>query len=109
MSPNKITVSTHGHVAFLRAPATGQQALYALRSYDAGDVIQAFTAGSVHEAPTYLTVQRGEKNTSPCSPPSCNTVNTAAIRMAFRHRYHGFHRCYAGACRRRADLFLSFV
>ena len=61
MSPNQITVSTHGHVAVRRTPPTGQQALYALRSYDAGDVIQAFTAGSVHEAPTYLTVQRGEK------------------------------------------------
>jgi SET domain len=57
MSPNTITVSTHGHVALLRTPATG----HALRSYDAGEVIQAFTAGSVHEAPTYITVQRGEK------------------------------------------------
>ena len=56
MSPNKITVSTHGHVAVLRIPATGQHALYALRSYDAGDVIQFFTAGSVHEVPTSLKV-----------------------------------------------------
>jgi len=83
MSPNTIAVSAHGHVAVLRIPATGQQALYALRSYDADDVIQSFTAGSVHEAPTSLTVQRGEKeNTSPCSPPCCNTVTTAAIRIA---------------------------
>jgi|SRR5215469_3019793 len=68
MSPNTIAVSAHGHVAVLRIPATGQQALYALRSYDADDVIQSFTAGSVHEAPTSLTVQRGEKENLTLQP-----------------------------------------
>jgi hypothetical protein len=78
MEQSRHSDTLYGNVPF----GEGQQALYTLRSYDAGDVIQVFMAGSVHEAPTSLTVQREEKEHLTLQPPSCNTVTTAAIRIA---------------------------
>src|SRR5215469_15270120 len=107
MSPNTIAVSAHGHVAVLRIPATGQQALYALRSYDADDVIQSFTAGSVHEAPTSLTVQPGEKENLTLQPSLLQYCNHSCHPNCFFDT--DAMAFVAGASRRRADLFLSCV
>jgi hypothetical protein len=38
-------------------PGHGQKALYALRSFKAGEIICPFTSGEVLDHPTYLTVQ----------------------------------------------------
>lgn len=43
----------------VRNPATGQYSLHAITFFDQGDVICSFEAASMHDTPSYLTLQTG--------------------------------------------------
>jgi hypothetical protein len=53
------TISNHGIAEMRRNLSNGQNALFSLRSYQPGDVIANFTAGTISAEPTYLTIQLG--------------------------------------------------
>lgn len=52
-------VSNHIIAEVRQKLSNNQNALFALRSYQAGDVIAHFSAGTISAEPTYLTVQIG--------------------------------------------------
>lgn len=52
-------VSNHEFAERRQKLSNGQNALFALRSYQPGDVIADFSAGTISAEPTYLTVQVG--------------------------------------------------
>lgn len=53
------TISNHEFVSRRQNISTGHNAIFALRPFKAGEVITAFSAGSVSAFPTYLTIQTG--------------------------------------------------
>jgi len=56
-TPAYRTISNHVFAERRQKIANGQNALFALRSYQPGDVIADFSAGTISPEPTYLTVQ----------------------------------------------------
>lgn len=52
-------VSSHERTEVRRSSRTGQQGLYSLHHFAAGEIITAFNAGSIASEPSYLTVQTG--------------------------------------------------
>jgi hypothetical protein len=52
-------ISNHGFAERRQKLSNGQNALFTLRSYQPGEVIAHFTAGTISAEPTYLTVQVG--------------------------------------------------
>ena len=52
-------ISNHGIAEMRRKLSNGQNALFTLRSYQPGDVIENFSAGTISAEPTYLTIQLG--------------------------------------------------
>ena len=58
-TPAYRTVSNHVFAERRQKLSNGQNALFALRSYQPGEVIADFFAGTISAEPTYLTVQVG--------------------------------------------------
>jgi hypothetical protein len=58
-TPAYRTISNHVIAERRQKLANGQNALFALRSYQPGEVIADFFAGTISAEPTYLTVQVG--------------------------------------------------
>lgn len=52
-------ISNHGIAEMRRKLSNGQNALFTLRSYQPGEVIANFSAGTISAEPTYLTIQLG--------------------------------------------------
>ncbi len=52
-------ISHHGIAEVRQKISNGQNALFSLRAYRAGEVIADFSAGTISQEPTYLTVQVG--------------------------------------------------
>lgn len=53
------TVSNHEIAVRKQKITNGQNALFTLRAFKAGEVISTFSAGTISAEPTYLTVQTG--------------------------------------------------
>ncbi len=58
-TPAYRTISNHVFAERRQKLSNGQNALFALRSYQPGEVIADFSAGTISAEPTYLTVQVG--------------------------------------------------
>jgi hypothetical protein len=58
-TPSYRTISNHVIAEVRQKVSNEQNALFALRSYQPGDVIADFSAGTISAEPTYLTVQVG--------------------------------------------------
>ena len=58
-NPDYRLVSDHGFAQVKQKLANGQNALFACRSFQAGEIIIDFSAGTIASEPTYLTVQVG--------------------------------------------------
>jgi SET domain len=58
-TPAYRTISNHVFAERRQKVSNGQNALFALRSYQPGEVIADFSAGTIAAEPTYLTVQVG--------------------------------------------------
>jgi len=58
-TPAYRTISNHVFAVRRQKLSNGQNALFALRSYQPGEVIADFSAGTISAEPTYLTVQVG--------------------------------------------------
>lgn len=58
-TPAYRTISNHLFTERRQKLSNGQNALFALRSYQPGEVIAVFSAGTISAEPTYLTVQVG--------------------------------------------------
>lgn len=54
-------ISNHQFAERRQKVSNDQNALFALRSFQPGEVIADFSAGTISAEPTYLTVQVGEK------------------------------------------------
>ena len=52
-------ISTHDFAEIRQKISNEQNALFSLRAYNTGDVVADFSAGTISEEPTYLTVQVG--------------------------------------------------
>ncbi len=58
-SPAYRSISNHGFAERRQKLSNGQNALFALSSYQPGEVVADFSAGTISAEPTYLTVQVG--------------------------------------------------
>ncbi|MBL7731204.1 MAG: SET domain-containing protein-lysine N-methyltransferase [Chitinophagaceae bacterium] len=58
-TPAYRTISNHEMAEVRQKISNGQNALFALRSFQPGEVIATFSAGTISAEPTYLTVQLG--------------------------------------------------
>lgn len=75
ITTGKILVSQQSSTQVLKDEATGQHALYALFSFTPGDTISDFSAGSVHDTPSYLTIQTGPDEHITLQPDFLQYVN----------------------------------
>jgi hypothetical protein len=76
-------VSEHGLTRIERRKATGQLALHAVEMLEAGTVICDFQAASVHESPTYLTLQKEEQQHITLLPDFLQFVNHSCSPNVF--------------------------
>ena len=89
-APAYRTISNHVIAEVRQKLSNEQNALFALRNYQPGEVIADFSAGTISAEPTYLTVQVGVKKNITLQPAflqyinhSCNTnvlFNTSAMQ-----------------------------
>lgn len=56
-NPNYRLISDHGFAQVRQSIITDQNAFFALQSFQSGEVIAEFSAGTIAAEPTYLTVQ----------------------------------------------------
>ena len=59
VTPEEPPRQTNGIAQVMRNIVTGQKSLHASAFFDAGDIIRPFTAGSIQQTASYLTVQTG--------------------------------------------------
>lgn len=57
--PTYRLISDHSFAAVRQNIANDQKAFFAQRRYEAGEILSRFSAGEVHDKPSYLTVQVG--------------------------------------------------
>jgi hypothetical protein len=74
-APAYRTISNHGIAEMRRKLSNGQNALFTLRSYQPGDVIANFTAGTISAEPTYLTIQLGIRKHITFDPEFLQYIN----------------------------------
>src|SRR5678815_4902392 len=75
INPNYKVISNH-HFAQVRQNFKNQQnALFALQSFQPGDVIAEFYAGTISAEPTYLTVQVGVRKHITLQPEFLQYIN----------------------------------
>jgi hypothetical protein len=68
-------ISNHVIAEMRRKLSNGQNALFALRSYQPGEVIADFTAGTISAEPTYLTIQLGVRKHITFEPEFLQYIN----------------------------------
>ncbi len=68
-------ISNHGIAEMRRNLSNGQNALFSLRSYQPGDVIANFSAGTISAEPTYLTIQLGIRKHITFDPEFLQYIN----------------------------------
>jgi hypothetical protein len=68
-------ISNHKIAEVRRRNTNDQNALFALRSYRAGEVIADFSAGTISAEPTYLTVQVGLRKHITLQPEFLQYIN----------------------------------
>lgn len=73
--PGYRIVSNHDFAERRQKNSNGQNGLFALRSYQPGDVIAAFHAGTIAAEPTYLTVQVGLRRHITLQPEFLQYIN----------------------------------
>jgi hypothetical protein len=69
------TISTHTIAEVRRSLHNNQNALFALRSWNAGDIIADFSASSISAEPTYLTIQVGTGKHITLAPEFLQYIN----------------------------------
>ncbi len=74
-SPDYRIVSNHIIAEVRQKLSNSQNALFALRSYQPGDIIANFSAGSISAEPTYLTVQVGSGKHITLQPAFLQYIN----------------------------------
>ena len=74
-TPTYRTISNHVIAEMRRNLSNGQNALFALRSYQPGDVIADFSASTIAAEPTYLTVQVGIRKHITLQPEFLQYIN----------------------------------
>jgi hypothetical protein len=68
-------ISKHGFADIMQNGVTGEKSLHANVFFDAGEMICEFSAGTVSEVPTYLTVQTGENKHITLDPEFLQYIN----------------------------------
>jgi hypothetical protein len=74
-TPAYRSVSNHVIAERRQKVSNGQNALFALRSYQPGEVIANFSAGTISAEPTYLTVQVGLRKHITLQPEFLQYIN----------------------------------
>ena len=74
-APAYRTISNHGIAEVRRHIVNDQNALFSLRSYQPGDLIADFSAGTISAEPTYLTVQIGVRKHITLQPEFLQYIN----------------------------------
>jgi hypothetical protein len=74
-NPAYRTISNHVIAEVRRKISNEQNALFALRAYQPGEVIADFSAGTISAEPTYLTVQVGEGKHITLQPEFLQYIN----------------------------------
>ncbi|MBC7872995.1 MAG: SET domain-containing protein-lysine N-methyltransferase [Ferruginibacter sp.] len=74
-TPAYRTISNHVIAEMRRNLSNEQNALFALRSYEPGEVIAGFSAGTISAEPTYLTVQVGTRKHITLQPEFLQYIN----------------------------------
>lgn len=74
-TPAYRVVSNHVIAEMRRKLSDGQNALFSLRSYEPGEVIAHFTAGTISAEPTYLTIQLGIRKHITFDPEFLQYIN----------------------------------
>lgn len=74
-TPAYRTISNHVIAEMRRNLSNGQNALFALRSYQPGEVIATFSAGTISAEPTYLTIQLGIRKHITFDPEYLQYIN----------------------------------
>lgn len=69
------TISNHVFAEVRQNSISNQKALFALRSFNPGDVIANFSAGTISADPTYLTVQVGIRKHITLQPEFLQYIN----------------------------------
>ncbi|MFM2138713.1 MAG: hypothetical protein RJA57_1020 [Bacteroidota bacterium] len=69
------TVSRHDAAEVLVDLSTGHHGLFALRSFQPGDILSDFSAGIITATPTYLTVQIGHRRHIALEPAYLQYLN----------------------------------
>lgn len=68
-------ISNHGIAEMRQNLSNGQNALFALRGFQPGEVIAGFSAGTISAEPTYLTVQVGIRKHITLQPEFLQYIN----------------------------------
>lgn len=76
-------ISHHGFSEVRRNLSNGQNALFALRDFQPGDIISKFYAGGIYTEPTYLTVQTGAGRHITLQPEYLQYINHSCEPNAF--------------------------
>lgn len=74
-TPAYRSISNHVFAERRQKVSNGQNALFALRPYQAGEVIADFSAGTISAEPTYLTVQVGIEKHITLQPEFLQYIN----------------------------------
>jgi len=74
-TPAYRVISNHVIAEMRQNPLNGQNALFALRSYQPGEFIAGFSAGTISAEPTYLTVQVGLRKHITLQPEFLQYIN----------------------------------
>ncbi len=74
-TPAYRTISNHGIAEMRRNLSNGQNALFALRSFQPGEIIADFSASTISAEPTYLTVQVGIRKHITLHPEFLQYIN----------------------------------
>lgn len=75
IAPAYRPISNHGIAEVRRKISNDQNALFALRSYQPGELIAHFNAGTISAEPTYLTVQIGSRKHITLQPEFLQYIN----------------------------------
>ena len=68
-------ISNHEFAEMRQKISNGQNALFALRSYQPGELIATFSAGTIAAEPTYLTLQVGNRKHITFQPEFLQYIN----------------------------------
>ncbi len=82
-APAYRTISNHEIAEVRQKLSNEQNALFALRSYQPGEVIADFSAGTISAEPTYLTVQVGVKKHITLQPEFLQYINHSCSPNVF--------------------------